>query len=183
MVRNLQGRVERWQYFKPGVVQPGAKKGERGFCPKNKEIFPKNPDEVAWPNATEVLDIILWKLNILKAQGWGFCHKSCEGGYVRNLRKVCVSPNSEPDIFAGGVNHTGRQNVQTGKSTTQKKIFTCLNFQKESCTMYMLCLGSPDSLPPSFPFVSDRLTPSLTVPLSTIWRFQNKKSRSCQWGM
>ena len=106
------------------MAQRGAKKGERGFCPQDKEIDPKNPDEVAWPNATEVLDVILSKLNILKAQGWGFCHKSCEtnsAGFVNQLRKVCVSANSEPDIFAGGVNHTGRRNVQTGKSSTQEK--------------------------------------------------------------
>ena len=123
--------------------QREAKKGERGFCPRGKKQEardPKNPDEVAWPNATEVLDVILSKLNILKAQGWGFCHKSCEtdsAGFVSRLRKVCVSPNSEPDIFAGGVNHTGRRNVQTGKSSTHENIFTCLNFQKEACTMYI----------------------------------------------
>ena len=27
---------------------------ERGYCPSNSDHFPKNPDEVAWPNATEV---------------------------------------------------------------------------------------------------------------------------------
>ena len=74
--------------------QREAKKGERGFCPRGKKQEardPKNPDEVAWPNATEVLDIILSKLGILKAQGWGFCHKSCEteeAGFVNSLRKV-----------------------------------------------------------------------------------------------
>ena len=45
--------------FKFEIGQLGAKKGERGFCPQNKNIDPKNPDEVAWPNATEVLHIIL----------------------------------------------------------------------------------------------------------------------------
>ena len=55
MVCNLQGRVD-WIYFEFGVLQRGAKEGERGFCPKQSDIDPKNPDEVAWPNATEVSD-------------------------------------------------------------------------------------------------------------------------------
>ena len=27
---------------------------ERVYCPSHSDLFPKNPDEVAWPNATEV---------------------------------------------------------------------------------------------------------------------------------
>ena len=41
--------------------QPGAKRGERGFCHHTWAINetldirpPENPDEVAWPNSTEV---------------------------------------------------------------------------------------------------------------------------------
>ena len=61
MVCYLQGRefLLRWGCIDFGVFQRGAKKGERGFCPQDKAIDPKNPDEVAWPNATEVLDVIL----------------------------------------------------------------------------------------------------------------------------
>ena len=129
MVCNLQGRESflGWGCIDFGVFQRGAKKGERGFCPKGENQDPKNPEEVAWPNATEVL-YILWKLNILKSQGWGFCHKSCESteaGFENRLRKVRVRRVSllktrlgsltgkmeHPPLIAGDVNHTGRQNV------------------------------------------------------------------------
>ena len=43
------------------IFQPGAKRGERGFCHHTWAINetldirpPENPDEVAWPNSTEV---------------------------------------------------------------------------------------------------------------------------------
>ena len=45
-----------------GNYQREAKKGERGFCLKKWDGSledPENPNEVAWPNATEVLDIML----------------------------------------------------------------------------------------------------------------------------
>ena len=48
-----------WNYFEFGVLQRGAKKGERGFCPKQNDMDPKNPDEVAWPNATEVTNDVV----------------------------------------------------------------------------------------------------------------------------
>ena len=56
MVCNLQGRESYlgWGWIDFGVFQRGAKKGERGFCPKGENQDPKNPEEVAWPNATEV---------------------------------------------------------------------------------------------------------------------------------
>ena len=34
--------------------QRGAKKGESGYCPKESYGHIENPNEVAWPNATEV---------------------------------------------------------------------------------------------------------------------------------
>ena len=46
---------------KAKIIQRGAKKGERGFCPKDGERDPTDA-EVAWPNATEVMYIILQKL-------------------------------------------------------------------------------------------------------------------------
>ena len=46
----------------PGIIifghfQRGTKRGERGFCPREDD--PANPDEVAWPNATEVANIFV----------------------------------------------------------------------------------------------------------------------------
>ena len=47
------------------IIQRGAKKGERGFCPRKGDdgepVREPNDDEVAWPNATEVMYIILKK--------------------------------------------------------------------------------------------------------------------------
>ena len=45
--------------------QRGAKKGERGYCPD--QDLPKNPEEVAWPNATEVNLISIFLLNVFNA--------------------------------------------------------------------------------------------------------------------
>ena len=68
MVCNLRGMESllRWDYILKfvfpsqfGVFQREAKKGERGFCLKKHDGSledPENPDEVAWPNATEVFD-------------------------------------------------------------------------------------------------------------------------------
>ena len=57
-----------------GVFQREAKKGERGFCLKKHDGSledPENPDEVAWPNATEVLDDCI-KTQYFENSGLGF---------------------------------------------------------------------------------------------------------------
>ena len=73
MVCNLQGRESflGWGHIDFGVFQRGAKKGERGFCPKGENQDPKNPEEVAWPNATEV-NVYLVKTQYFEIAGVGF---------------------------------------------------------------------------------------------------------------
>ena len=74
MVCNLQGRESFYcgSILNFQVTQRGAKEGETGFCPQyhSREIM--NPDEVAWPNATEVLFNYIVKTQFFENAGMGF---------------------------------------------------------------------------------------------------------------
>ena len=143
MVRNLQGRasLQLWHYFQIRNWTARSQEGGERILPTEQKYRPQEPwwsglAQCHWGIAYHFVKTKLFEIagmGFLPQVMWNYCsglfRQSTKGKCESSLR----SGLGEADIFAGGLNHTGRWNVQTGESSTHD-----MTWLQEVCTMHIL---------------------------------------------